>query len=280
MSLFICPVCGGKLTKEVAYKCPSGHSFDTAAAGHVNLLLANQKHSKDPGDDKDMVMAREIFLSADYYSPLRQKLCDLISRLSDGQPFRVTDIGCGEGYYTEKIAALPNIRVAAFDISKPAARKAARRMRTMSSTAEVAVASAFSIPVADGGVDLALNVFSPLHLPEISRVLTEGGYFVYVVPSAEHLWELKSLIYDTPYKNRETAPEYEGFEYIDKIPVRGEIHLPSNEHIRALFTMTPYFWHTPKSFAARLDTVDTLDTKIGFDIHVYKKCSVDSGSLL
>ncbi len=272
MSLFTCPVCGAPLTKDSTYRCPSGHSFDISAAGHVNLLLANQKNSKAPGDDADMVKAREIFLSADYYAPLRDTLCNVIEELGKGQPLSLTDIGCGEGYYTEKIASLPNIRVAAFDISKPAAQKAAKRLKAKTSTAsEVAVASAFSIPVADGGVNVALNVFSPLHLPEISRVLTEGGYFVYVVPSAEHLWELKSLIYDKPYKNEETTPEYEGFEYIEKRTVRGSIHLTSPDHVKALFTMTPYFWHTPKSFAARLNDVQTLDTKIGFDIHIYKK---------
>ena len=62
------------------------------------------------------------------------------------------------------------------------------------------------------------------------------------------------------------AEYFKGIESVDE-----RIHLPDPDTIRALFTMTPYFWHTPKSFAARLDTVTALDTKIGFDIHVYRK---------
>ena len=48
--------------EETRWLCLTGHSFDRAAAGYVNLLPANRKHSKDPGDDKDMVAARAAFL--------------------------------------------------------------------------------------------------------------------------------------------------------------------------------------------------------------------------
>ena len=51
-SLFRCPLCAAALTREEKrYACPTGHSFDRAAAGYVHLLPANKMHSKDPGDD-------------------------------------------------------------------------------------------------------------------------------------------------------------------------------------------------------------------------------------
>ena len=71
-SLFRCPLCSSPLEREESrWLCPNGHSFDRAAAGYVHLLPANQKHSKDPGDDKSMVAARSAFLEKGYYAPLR-----------------------------------------------------------------------------------------------------------------------------------------------------------------------------------------------------------------
>lgn len=54
-SLFRCPVCGAPLDRgDRAYRCPAGHSYDIAREGYTYLLPPNQKHSADPGDDRDM----------------------------------------------------------------------------------------------------------------------------------------------------------------------------------------------------------------------------------
>lgn len=81
MSLFCCPLCSAPLMRgDHTYVCPSGHSFDLAAAGYVHLLPANRKHSQNPGDDKSMVAARSAFLDRGYYAPLRDALCKLALR--------------------------------------------------------------------------------------------------------------------------------------------------------------------------------------------------------
>ena len=103
MSLFLCPVCGQPLCREEKrYYCPNNHSFDLAAAGYTHLLLANQMHSKAPGDDKGMAAARNRFLSGNYYLPLRQALEELAVELTGDHP-QVLDSGCGEGFYTAGI---------------------------------------------------------------------------------------------------------------------------------------------------------------------------------
>ena len=57
-SLFRCPVCGAPLDRgDRAYRCPAGHSYDIAREGYTYLLPPNQKHSADPGDDRDMAAA-------------------------------------------------------------------------------------------------------------------------------------------------------------------------------------------------------------------------------
>ena len=79
--------------EEKRYACPTGHSFDRAAAGYVHLLPANKMHSKDPGDDKGMATARNRFLSGDYYAPLRDTLAELACAYAP-EHVRILDAGC------------------------------------------------------------------------------------------------------------------------------------------------------------------------------------------
>lgn len=254
---------------ERAYTCPKGHSYDLSAEGYTHLLPANQKNSKNPGDDKQMVAARCNFLDKGYYAPLREALTDLAVELTDGIPSpALLDSGCGEGYYTAGLAqALPHARVAGIDISKFALRRAAKKVPG----GEFAVASSYRLPVADGSIDLLYNIFSPLCAEEFSRVLVPGGYFVYVVPSQRHLWQMKEVLYENPYENPVKREDYPDFVWQRAIPLRYTVTLDSNADIMALFSMTPYAWKTPKAGVERLSGRSQLETEIGFDIHIYRK---------
>ena len=95
MSLLRCPLCAGPLERlEGTYRCPAGHSFDVAREGYVHLLLPNQKHSPLPGDDRDMVLARQAFLSKGYYQSLLYTICNQFLILPSEVPV-VLDAGCG-----------------------------------------------------------------------------------------------------------------------------------------------------------------------------------------
>ena len=41
--------------------------------------------------------------------------------------------------------------------------------------------------------------------------------------------------------------------------------------LMALFGMTPYAWKTPREGVERLRDLDTLETQVGFDLHLYEK---------
>ena len=160
-SLFRCPLCTSPLERETdRWSCPAGHSFDRASAGYVHLLPANQKHSKDPGDDKAMVAARSAFLEKGYYQPLREALCQAVTEYAASLPAPVVlDSGCGEGYYTAGLSqTLPRARIAGVDLSKAALRRAAKRVPE----GEFAVASVYRLPLAGGSTDVLTNIFSPL----------------------------------------------------------------------------------------------------------------------
>ena len=272
MSLFVCPICGAALEREPGrYRCPAGHSYDVAREGYTHLLPANRKHSKMPGDDKGMAAARSVFLSKDYYAALRDALCRLALDYAPEHP-AVLDTGCGEGYYTSGVyqalrRAGRSVTLAGTDISKAILRRAAKREKDV----EFAVASSYHLPVADRSIDLLLNCFSPLAAEEFARVLRPGGTFLYVVPSARHLWEMKQVLYSQPYENPVKETPYTGFSYQRIVPVRYEITLDCPEDIRALFQMTPYCWKTPREGVEALSALKRLTTQVGFDLHVFRR---------
>ena len=271
VSLFRCPLCASPLERgERTYRCPRGHSFDRAREGYVHLLPANQKHAREPGDDKAMAAARGRFLDGGWYAPLREELCHLALASAPEAP-AVLDAGCGEGFYTAGVfqalqAGRGDVRMAGGDLSRPALRRASRRAPGV----EFAVASVYRLPVVDTCADLLLDCFSPLALDEFRRVLRPGGVFLYVVPAARHLWELKEVLYDRPYLNREEDIPYQGFQYAEVVPVECRMDL-DRAALEDLFTMTPYRWKTPRQGIARMEALDGLSVTASFRIHVFRR---------
>ena len=116
-ALLICPVCKEELKPaEKSYLCKNGHCFDIAKSGYVNLLQINHKKTKNPGDDKEMILARKHFLDLGYFEKLRNKIYEIIK---DYSPATILDAGCGSGYYTNKLEN--EFQVISVDISKSAA---------------------------------------------------------------------------------------------------------------------------------------------------------------
>ncbi len=267
-SLFCCPICGQPLKREEKrYICPKRHCYDVAKEGYVNLLPANKKHAKDPGDDKDMVAARTRFLDGGHYAPLRDALAELVL---EKKPVDILDSGCGEGWYTAGVCEALRHNglttcIAGVDLSRSALKKAARRTKE----AEFAVASVYHLPVADHSVDLLLNCFSPLAAEEFRRVLRPEGAFLYVVPGAKHLWELKQVLYENPYENEEKQEEYPGFFCEKVVPVDFVMELDAAA-LQDLFRMTPYCWKTPKAGVDRMNALEGLAVTASFRVHVFR----------
>ena len=71
------------------------------------------------------------------------------------------------------------------------------------------------------------------------------------VPAEEHLWGMKQVLYETPYKNEVRRDTLEHFTLTEVRRVTDTITVTDPDHIRALFAMTPYYWKTSEK-AARL----------------------------
>ena len=268
--LFVCPKCKGKLNIDVATgaaRCDAGHSFDRSRFGHYNLLLGASGGVH--GDNKEMVLARREFLSRGFYEPLANRVSSICNDLCK-MGAKILDIGCGEGYYTSAIAdkcKQKRVKIACFDISKDAVKETAKKK----CADDYVVASAYHMPVADESFDIAFNAFSPLAREEIYRSLKTGGHFVMVIPAEEHLFGLKSAIYDTPYKNEVSDTALEGFSLVSFEELKYELKLDTEADIRALFMMTPYAYRTNEKGRERVLSLKKLQTLAHFVILTYRK---------
>ena len=269
--LFVCPKCKERLevSENLGAACKNGHNYDRCKKGYFNLFLTNKGGVH--GDNRIMVEARRAFLDSEFYKPLAVSVASTVSELVP-KGGAVLDIGCGEGYYTDYIEKAVRARhgesnVSGFDISKSAVSRAVRR----SPRADVAVAGAYDMPIANESVDVAVNLFAPLALSEIVRTLKPDGYFVMTVPGAEHLFGLKEKLYEHPDLNVVKEPKLDGLSLVDEKHISYKLSLDRNDDIRNLFFMTPYAYRTPKDACELIESLPTLETTVEFITFVYKK---------
>jgi len=264
--LLACPVCAQPLAREAAtFRCEAGHAYDVARSDYVNLLLANQRRSKDPGDDKAMMAARTAFLEAGHYAPVADALADAV--LADPAAARIVDVGCGEGHYLRRLRQRADRPLAlhGLDISRHAVEAAARR----DPDGLYAVAGAHRLPILTGAADALVSHFAPLEAAEARRVLREGGRLIVGAPGPRHLFGLRALIYETPTEHPEVPPLADGFTLTAEARVRYDLELRDPAAVAALIGMTPYAWAADAR--DRLAGLARLDTEVDVLIRTYER---------
>lgn len=260
MPTFRCPHCGESLHEETGeYLCATGHHFDRAKEGYVNLLPGGRLKGRPAGDDDAMVRARRVVFDAGLF----QQVIDAVaSMVTSGQPTSVVDAGCGEGSYLAATTRLSGASGWGIDISKPAIRLAARRHHDH----HYAIASSYAMPFADASFDALINVFSPRQFSEMKRVLAVGGIAVVVTPGPRHLAQLKEIIYDDPRQHAEIATDARHADEPTPSEVQAvsfQLHL-EDAHIRlSLLEMTPFWWSTvPERREIITSTTLTVDVDV------------------
>lgn len=232
--------------------------------------------SKEPGDSKEMMIARSNFLNKGYFEKLAVHLNNtIINHFSavEQSNYVVFDAGCGEGYYTDQfykeIAKRTEApRIWGMDISKEAVRFAAKRNKKIG----FCVGSIFHLPIIDNSVDCGINIFAPFREEEFQRVLKEDGIIIKVTPGAQHLMGLKNALYDNPYENDDRIPELSIFEIVVNINLKYQIHIDNSEDIVNMLKMTPYFWNTNISrINDFIETTKELQTELDFIITVLRR---------
>ena len=241
-NLFACPICQQALfLSENSLKCQNSHSFDLAKFGYVNLA-PQIKQSK--AYDKSNFQNRQLILEAGFYQPILKKLLEILSSLS--QHDNLLDIGCGEGYYARNLQAqLPAKHIYAFDLPKESIQLAAKSDHSL--TVSWFVGDLAHIPIQDASMNVILDIFSPANYQEFQRVLRKNGLLIKVIPSSQHLQEIRSIVAEpltnTNYSNHKIIEHFEeAFTITNSYDVAATFSLRENEKA-ALLHMTPLLFN-------------------------------------
>ena len=265
----ICPICGQTLDRiEGGYRCGRKHSFDMARQGYVNLLPVQQKRSLHPGDTREQVLGRRAFLESGCYAPISDMLNKTALELRACGP--ILDVGCGEGYYSARLAKALNAELTGLDISKEAVRCAAAKYKGP----QWLCGTAAHLPVADHSAGVITSLFALTIPEEFRRCLRPDGLFFQVLAAEDHLLGLKSIIYpELKFKEKDTVPDVPGFTLVRSVPIRFTFAV-EGEQVRNLLGMTPHVFRITKEGAARLAATEKLTDTASCVLNVYKPLHV------
>ena len=230
-----CPHCAAPLSRgDHRLTCASGHSFDVARQGHVNLL---GRAAPANADTPAMLDARARFLAAGRYAALADAVASALSGA-----LRIVEVGAGTGYYLGRaLDSLPGAEGLATDVSPAAARRAARAHPR---AASIVADTWAGLPLLDDAVDAILCVFAPRNPAEFARVLAPGGRLVVAVPTPAHLAELRSGygLLDVAGDKTEAVASLPGWSLERVETVTGEMALSADE-VADVIAMGPNAFH-------------------------------------
>lgn len=266
-----CPICLQPLSlNQTTWSCNNNHRFDCAKEGYVNLLPVQKKHSKDPGDNKEMMFARREFLNKGYYQAMSDRVNQLAIEFASSAEQGV-DIGCGEGYYSSRLQKEMKSRgpfaLNGVDISKSALKYAAKRYKDI----DFCVASNFEMPFDDNSFDFMLRIYAPSLDSELRRVANDDAILITVSAGPQHHFALKELIYDNPRPHPEIVSKIEGFELLHMERVEQVLQLADPTDIQHFLVMTPYNWKFSAEQKQAL-TTQSFRCELDFKIEVFQAC--------
>jgi 23S rRNA (guanine745-N1)-methyltransferase len=240
VDVLACPHCARSLSLDSGTaRCPTGHAFDVARQGYLNLLT---RPAPNAGDTAAMVAARTDFLASGNYEPI----CRALIGACSGEGL-VVEVGAGTAYYLAGVVAAGQRRGLALDVSAYAARRAAKAHERIGAV----VCDAWQLlPVRDGVASVVLDVFAPRNAAEIARILAPGGVLLVVTPNAGHLRELVGVLglvrVDEDKDRRLAGTLGDLFTRTGSEPLEWTMTL-DRRTARQLVAMGPSAWHTDPS---------------------------------
>lgn len=267
MNKLACPKCHQPLVLDQrSFRCQEGHCYDIAKSKYINLLLNPDKSTNNPGDSKESLISRKAFLNQGYYNVICDQVIDCIDRYKKEANPSILDLGCGEGYYTQRIKQhFIDSDIYGLDISKEAINMASKYRKDVTWI----VGNSKNIPILDHSLDFVSALFTVVNQDELKRVLKKGGYVIHVTANPRHLIEIKELIYDeikvkSDKYIRLDFPKVESFDLVKKVAIT------SREDALNLLKMTPHYYHIKKERRHVLDTLQGLDITIDVKITIYE----------
>ena len=243
---FACPVCQENLTLlESSLKCNNRHSFDLAKFGYVNLA---PQIKQSANYDKENFQNRQEILESGFYQAILEVVSDLLSNSKNAKT--ILDIGCGEGFYSRKLQeSHPDKTFYAFDISKDSVQIAAKS----ESNWEVNwfVGDLARLPIKDASMDILLDIFSPANYGEFHRVLSKDGILIKVIPTENHLKEIRQKVQDQltnkDYSNQDIKNHFQEHFTILSSQTASLTRTITADQLQALLSMTPLLFHVDQT---------------------------------
>src|SRR5688572_12473339 len=162
--------CGEALIRhDRTYRCPTGHAFDVARTGYLNLLQPQDRRSTAAGDSAASVNARARLLADGIGASILAGIVSRAASLDLPPDPVVADLGCGGGDALAALASARPIRGVGVDLSTAAITHAVKQPGEL--TWVVANADR-RLPLLDGSVHLLLSLHARRNPAECARVLT------------------------------------------------------------------------------------------------------------
>ena len=243
---FACPICQENLTLvEGSLKCNNRHSFDLAKFGYVNLA---PQIKQSANYDKENFQNRQQILEAGFYQAILEAISDLLANSENTET--ILDIGCGEGFYSRKLQENhPDKTFYAFDISKDSVQIAAKSEPNWA--VNWFVGDLARLPIQDASMDILLDIFSPANYGEFRRVLSKDGILIKVIPTKNHLKEIRQKVQDQltnkDYSNQDIKNHFQEHFTILSSQTASLTKTITAEQLQALLSMTPLLFHIDQS---------------------------------
>lgn len=243
---FACPICQENLTLlETNFKCCNRHSFDLAKFGYVNLA---PQIKQSANYDKENFQNRQQILEAGFYQAILDAVSDLLA--SSKTTTTILDIGCGEGFYSRKLQESHSEKTFyAFDISKDSVQIAAKSEPNWA--VNWFVGDLARLPIKDASMDILLDIFSPANYGEFRRVLSKDGILIKVIPTENHLKEIRQRVQDQltnkEYSNQDIKEHFQEHFTILSSQSASLTKTITAEQLQALLSMTPFLFHVDQS---------------------------------
>lgn len=235
-----CPICKSKFTNPQNYsiRCQSNHQFDLSKKGTLYFL----SHEIATEYDQEMLLHRRNVLRTKMYQPMIQTIREFLPE----QNMKMIDAGCGDGTFLTQVlddTVSSDYQAIGLDISKDAIYLASGYVEK----SLFIVGDITNLPVRSESVDILLNILSPSHYKEFSRVLSPNGIVIKVVPNSDYLIELRKLL----YQDSEEKSSYSNFQIVDKFS--DEMDLVTSKVVNYrypldkgmyndLLVMSPLYW--------------------------------------
>ncbi|VPU74191.1 23S_rRNA m1G745 methyltransferase [Streptococcus pneumoniae] len=243
---FAYPICQENLTLlETNFKCCNRHSFDLAKFGYVNLA---PQIKQSANYNKENFQNRQQILEAGFYQAILDAVSDLLA--SSKTTTTILDIGCGEGFYSRKLQESHSEKTFyAFDISKDSVQIAAKSEPNWA--VNWFVGDLARLPIKDANMDILLDIFSPANYGEFRRVLSKDGILIKVIPTENHLKEIRQRVQDQltnkEYSNQDIKEHFQEHFTILSSQTASLTKTITAEQLQALLSMTPLLFHVDQS---------------------------------